>query len=211
MKTWTTQIAEAAEKLNLAGVAHRFIRPETVVLSSRKDHQAYARLTAFDYATLYWDNDKRCTRALKGVSCSQSPLPLKLPEHLLSHLPPECFTKDGTYEGTHVDVWSVGVLLCQLLTASAPFDFSTTEANPSQQNVSYIAQWKSSEERRMVAEEFRTLLDDIFTEADCRITIGELAKDFRLTCTDRRELLKRKPTTYYRIDVSKVILSTNSP
>ena len=189
------------EKLNLAGVVHRFIRPETVLLSSRRDR--IVRLTAFDFAALYWDRERRAPVPLRG-GASGSPLPVKLPEHLFCHLPPECFHADGSpYDGTHVDVWSVGVLTCQLLTGTAPFEQMSAEGAGSAQ-AQQLALWKSCEERRMMAEEFRTLLDDIFVEAEYRITIGEVAKDFRLTCTDRRELLRRKPTTYYRIDVAKV-------
>lgn len=123
--------------------------------------------------------------------------------HLLDHLPPECFATLG-YDASMVDVWSLGAIICHLLTGSTPF-IAPNLLNASAVPVpDYFAIWKRSEERRVVPEEIRSLLDDIFIEADRRITVWEVANDFRLACKDTREFMKKKMPPYYRIDLIKV-------
>lgn len=207
VKRWAVKVAEAMEVLNLAGVAHRFLRPENIIMSSNREN-AHLKVAAFDTAVIYWDAVNRTTFPLsKGL-----PLP-ELSElkkvHLLDHLPPESFTEG--YDGSAVDVWSVGVLICRLATGSTPFakvvsTIVSADNAPSSSEITakFIEAWKRSKERLWIAEELRSLLDDVFTETDARITLWEMAKDFRLACKDKREYGKKKVPPYYRIDLLKV-------
>lgn len=207
VKRWAVKVAEAVEVLNVAGVVHRFLRPENIIMSSRNEQHACPKVSAFDCAVLYWDANNRSTFPLaKGL-----PFPELKGSHLLDHLPPESFT-DG-HDGSAVDAWSVGVLICRLATGSTPFAKviatvtsadGTSAPSSSAITVEFVDAWKSSQERLWIAEELRSLLDDVFLEADARITLWEMAKDFRLTCKDTREFVKKKLPPYYRIDLLKV-------
>ena len=194
VKSWAIQLADAIEMLNQAGVVHRFIRPENIVLSSANEHRAFPRLASFDFACLYWDAERRAPVPIRPRG-----LPFPVACHLLDHLPPECFT-DG-YNGSMVDVWSLGVLICLLITGNTPFETpdSSTETVPE-----HITAWKRSEERRLLPEELRSLLDDIFVQADSRICAWEVAKDFRLACKSTQEFTRKNLPQYYRIDLDQV-------
>lgn len=196
VKCWAIQLAEAIEMLNVAGVANRFIRPETIVLSSsRNENSAVPRITSFDFACLYWDPWANAPKAIHPRA-----LPLEKPAHLLDHLSPECFLSG--YDASNVDVWSLGALISLLLTGSTPFEIPdmTQDRQPEHE-----AAWIRSEERRIVPEEIRSLLDDIFKNSNQRMTAQEIAKDFRLTCKETKEFLKKKMAPYYRINITKVI------
>ena len=201
MKQWAIDLTEAVETLNRAGVVNRFVRPETIVLSNTRDDYARPQLASFDFACLYWDTATDATVPLKPRGL---PIP-SLATHLLGHLPPECFT-DG-YDGSMVDVWSIGTVILQLLTGNSPFkppNLAKVGRDEPIEMDDYIKQWKRSEERRIIPEEIRSLLDDVFVEANSRMTAWEMAKDFRLTCKTTRHFLKERLTPYYRIDLAKV-------
>ncbi len=214
VKRWAIKLAEAMEVLNVSGVAHRFLRPENVVMSVSRDisHQL-PKVAAFDCAVLYWDAETKDSIPLaRGL-----PLP-GLKSYLLDHLPPECFT-DG-YNGSQVDAWSLGVLILQLATGSTPFSAvvaeitseAATPATSAELNVQFIEAWKRCKERLWITEELRSLLDDVFKEADARITLWEIAKDFRLTCKDPSEFVRKKNIPpYYRIDLQKVTNDSFTP
>ena len=197
MKHWTIQLAEAIEMLNQAGVVHRFIRTENIILSSSRDYNSCPRLASFDFACLYWDAENS-----KPVSIQPRALPVDVPSHLLDHLPPECFTEG--YNGSDVDCWSLGAIVCVLLTGNSPFVAPDLTHTKDTDGLDLVDQWKRSDERRMLPEEIRSLLDDIFKPASERIQIWEIAKDCRLTVKDSREFKRKKLPPYYRIDLNKV-------
>ena len=65
-------------------------------------------------ASLYWDSDQEQMINKKKVSIKNNKEFDKL-----NHLPPEAFTQD--FDPPMADVWSFGVLLCQLFTKEDPF------------------------------------------------------------------------------------------
>ena len=93
------------------------------------------------------------------------------------------------------------MLICLLITGNTPFETpdSSTETVPE-----HITAWKRSKERRLLPEELRSLLDDIFVQADSRICAWEVAKDFRLACKSTQEFTRKNLPQYYRIDLDQV-------
>lgn len=179
-------LARAAEWLSLNGVTHRFIRPENVLLLNEK----HIRLSGFDMACRFYKVSQR------GGEYLQQPtgLPVEIPRQLWDHLPPECFGK--SYDPQLVDSWSIGVLLCTLLTGSHPFDIQHPE--------SMVQQWKTSSERAAVPyvasdDPLRTLLDDIFQPMDQRMTTFDILRDRRLH--NPATTLRAMGPPYYRIDM----------
>ena len=119
---------------------------------------------------------------------------------MLDHLAPECFAQQ--YDGSGVDCWSLGTIVCLLLTGNTPFVVpSSVDCKESEYDL--VIQWKCSEERRMLPDEMRSLLDNVFTEAHDRIHAWEICKDIRLT-VDAKEFVNKKATPYYRIDLATV-------
>lgn len=212
VKRWAIKVADAMEVLNVAGVVHRFLRPENIIMSSSREKDASPKVASFDCAVLYWNAENQTTIPL----AKRLPFPELKGSHLLDHLPPESFT-DG-YDGSSADAWSVGALICRIATGSTPFAkvvaaVTSTERRaqsgsppPSVIATEFIEAWKRSKERLWMAEELRSLLDDVFTDADARITLWEIARDFRLSCKDTREFVKKKVPPYYRIDTLKVFI-----
>ena len=181
---WILQLVNALETINITGVAHRFIRPENILLTA--DNRVI--VTGFDLACRYWDT------SAQQIILMPSGLPEEIPVELWDHLPPECFNQ--RHNPVLVDSWSVGVLLCILLCDSHPFDIK--------QPSSMIQQWKLSTERARLPlwnndDPMRSLLDDIFKHADDRITFFDLASDQRLC--NAFSTTSQTINTYYRIDV----------
>ena len=179
VKKWIVQLADAAEMLNVSGVAHRLIRCENVLITL--DNRI--KLTCFDMACLYWNSEE------KKVIMQKKGLPGEWDPYWLSHLPPECFNME--YDASDLDVWSIGVIACLLITRNNPFNIQKND---------FVAQWNGCWERRILPEEVRTLLDDIFQTANKRMMLFDLKNDIRLTETNTKIQARR----YYRIDVIKV-------
>lgn len=179
IKDWIVQLASAVDAMNLCGVAHRFIRLENILITIENR----IKLTGFDYACVFWDGQQPILQR-RGLSIEHDPA-------LLDHLPPECFAPE--YDASDVDVWSIGVIMCLLLARNNPIDIN--EPN-------MIGQWKFSWERRILADEIRFLLDDVFKLADKRITAMDLKNDHRLL--QKKASKPVNVSEYYRIDIQKV-------
>lgn len=210
VKQWAIQLAEIVEVLNQAGIVHRFIRPENILLSN---DQKTLKLSSFDFACLYWDSNANQTIPIRP-RC----LPIECEPNLLTHLPPECFF-DG-YDGSMVDIWSVGTIIINLLTNYNPFEeliyqhmekSSTNQQSQSALSASdFVHHWKTYFGRHWISDEIRSILDDIFKDEDSRITSWELTTDRRFCCKDGKEYWKLDLQTYYRIDLNKGI-NVDSP
>src|SRR5699024_75282 len=194
VKQVVSQLASAIEHINLHGVAHRFVRPENVLWSTSN---SMVKLTSFDMACLYWDTNHKC-----AFPSPKKGLPIEgIPVNLLDHLPPEAFVDN--YDCSMVDAWSIGTLTCSLLTNENPFQ---VKMGPDSDLVgAKLNQWKQFDQKRIIPCEIRSLLEDIFVEADARMTIFDIIKDKRLNPELNSDaFIRSKPPAYYRIDVQKV-------
>ena len=191
IKRWTVQLAKAAELMNLTGVAHRFLRPENILLTS----DGVIKVAAFEMACLYWNAMDRQT-----VMIPKQGLPSEVPLELWDHLPPECF--QPKYDATMVDSWSIGVVLCSLLLATHPFDPTKPQE--------LLKQWKQCSQRTQIPEEIRSLLDDVFQPAQYRITVYDMSKDSRLYSGMSSTRAVASTTPYYRIDQVRILLFISS-
>ncbi|XP_017488945.1 PREDICTED: ribosomal protein S6 kinase alpha-1-like [Rhagoletis zephyria] len=193
---WTLELAKAAEWLNVTGVAHRFIRPENVLLSG----EGNVLLAGFDAAVSFYKlaNDREGEKFI----LQEPGLPREIPFELWDHLPAECF--DKPYDPQFVDSWSIGVLLCTMLTGSHPFEVDM--AKLSTQAASLPQQWRQSTERANVPYEgkdddaLRSLLDDIFQPAEQRMITFDMIRDIRLLRVISPSKARIGPGVYYRID-----------
>ncbi|KAJ6225613.1 hypothetical protein RDWZM_004158 [Blomia tropicalis] len=193
-KQWIFQLAEAVETINLCGIAHRFLRLENILLFD----QNRLKISCFDVACQFWSaSEQESIKVSYGIPT--------VTQDYWDHLAPECFS--NTYDATMVDSWSIGVIFCLLLVYSTPFDIR----EPKQM----VKQWKTSYERtKMPDDSCRLLLDDIFLEADQRMTVFDLTTEERL----RRKFLAESKISstadserpYYRIDKPKPLQSQNN-
>ena len=96
------QLCSVVKYLHGIGVAHRDIKPENILLASPND-VLKIRLTDFGLAKMFSDF------SMLRTTCG-TPL----------YLAPEVLEKSGSYTEA-VDIWSLGVVLWVMLTASRPF------------------------------------------------------------------------------------------
>ncbi len=101
-------LAEAHEK----GIIHRDIKPENIFVARKKGDQLVAKLLDFGIA-----------RELKTTRMTQTGHTLGTP----AYMSPEQATAPQN-AGPASDVWSVGVLLYEIITGQVPFDADTPQA-----------------------------------------------------------------------------------
>ncbi|KAH7638846.1 hypothetical protein HUG17_2879 [Dermatophagoides farinae] len=198
IKQWLLQLCQTIESLNICGIAHRFIRPENILVNGSGNHQRIL-VTGFDMACFFhsYETDQ-------PIMQSKRLLPHDMIEdYFLDHLPPECWFDD--YDASMVDVWSIGTIICLLITRNNPFSPNFNNDNSSggyNDDYNHLNIWRSSWERRTMSEEWRTLLDDIFQPSDYRMTLFDLKSDIRLLPNADLTMLKQKKP-YYRIDLKR--------
>ncbi|XP_075675808.1 uncharacterized protein LOC113799847 [Dermatophagoides pteronyssinus] len=214
IKQWLLQLCQIIESLNQCGIAHRFIRPENILINvsggnNNNNNNVNHRLmiTGFDMACFFHSFDQDQQPILQSKRCLPNDM---IEDYLLDHLPPECF--QDNYDASMVDVWSIGTIICLLIIKNNPFSL-TFDNDKYDDDYNHLNIWHSCWERRTIPEEWRTLLDDIFQESNCRMTVFDLKSDHRLlpqtTATDQATttgLKSKRP--YYRIDLKKN-LNTN--
>lgn len=196
---WTLELAKAAEWLNVSGVAHRLIRPENVLLS----REGNVFLAGFEVAVSFYK--LASDREGEKFILQEAGLPREISRELWDHLPGECFEK-AQYDPQFVDSWSIGVLLCTLLTGSHPFDIDNCYSSRQTEKATLPQQWRQSSERASVPYEgkdddaLRSILDDIFQPADLRLITFDMIRDIRLLKTSSPSRARIGPGQYYRID-----------
>ena len=176
----TLQVAYALTAAHAAGVIHRDIKPENVVV--RDD--GYVKVLDFGLAKLFKTaNQKNAGRALSSSFHTN-------PGFILGttrYMSPEQIRGDAV--DIRTDVWSLGVLLYEMLTARQPFDGET----PSDVSSSILL--KEPEPLQDIEAE-RELLDSIIhkslaKELTARYqSVGEMTKDLkRVKRKDEAKLL----------------------
>ncbi|GAB3035474.1 bifunctional protein-serine/threonine kinase/phosphatase [Bowmanella dokdonensis] len=98
-----TELVGAVRALQRQGMVHRDLKPENVMLDSR------GRLKLIDYGAVQ----------VGGLQESFSPLDGSYPVGALDYLAPECL--QGDPGSIHSDIYSLGVMLYELLTGHLPF------------------------------------------------------------------------------------------
>eukprot|EP00908_Phaeocystis_cordata_P010989 Transcript_21832.p2 GENE.Transcript_21832~~Transcript_21832.p2 ORF type:complete len:252 (+),score=139.02 Transcript_21832:354-1109(+) len=98
---WVSQIAEALVFLHEHHVIHRDLKPENILLDASND----VKIADFGWSTV--------TAGKRTTFCGT-----------LDYLAPEMLGESYDYR---VDIWSLGVLMFELLTGKAPFDAEETE------------------------------------------------------------------------------------
>lgn len=178
VKQWIFCLTDAIGTLSNYGIAHRYIRPENVLLN----HNNSIKLAAFEVACIFYDSEN-------GQKILQKRgLPLDCDDYLLNHLPPECF--NDNYDASNVDIWSIGTLACLLLTHNNPFHIN---------DKNYFQKWRYSWERKIVNEEIRALLDEIFVDTENRLSVFHLKEDGRLS-----EINVKSDKSQYNVSQRKV-------
>ena len=180
---WTYQLAQTIYNLANHAIAHRYIRPEYVFISTETRD---IKLTHFEMASFAWHPNKHTMVARsRGLQDEQ--------DHQWNHLPPECF--NSFYECLNLDQWSVAVLVVFCLTGE--WLFSTPLSMNSA--IEQWQQWKQSEKGQLVAKSAGSLLsilDQVFLPVDQRIKANELmslVSPSKLKLPDEPE--SKSPTT----------------
>jgi serine/threonine protein kinase len=157
VKAIIKSVAECVQYLHSIGVSHTNLKPKNVIY----DKQNQLKIVGLNYCSLYWDSDMETVVFKKK-------LPKKEFEKK-SHLSPEVF-KAETYDPSLADVWSVGVLMCQLIGKENPFKIKSDQT--------FTDQWKAFAESKTFTDEAKQLLDRIFTEdTQTRPNITQLLDD----------------------------------
>lgn len=102
-KVWFTQLANAVKFIHDKGVAHRDLKLENVLLDSKK----MVKLSDFGFACFTFDKNTR-EDLLAHTACGTRP-----------YQAPESFSPP--YDARISDIWSLGVVLFEMLTARLPF------------------------------------------------------------------------------------------
>lgn len=206
IKKWIKELASLVEYMNLHCVAHRFLRLENVLLYAGSSGFS-VKLGSFDMATIFWD-----VKEEQAVLSLKKGLPIDgLPLNLHDHLPPEAFTDN--YDASAVDVWSIAVILVTLLTRENPFQVTTSTSSGNEESSTSTSgsnlvgtsldQWKGYEMKSLLSAEVLSLLNDIFVEADRRLSSYDLERDKRLEL-NAEEFKREKVPSYFRVDLLKV-------
>ncbi|KAI2801377.1 hypothetical protein BLOT_010928 [Blomia tropicalis] len=171
VKQWIIQLANAAEFLNLHAISNRFIRLENVITTGNNSPKdgSIIKIINFDMAWMFWNPNTNTS-----INSPKRGLPVPVALNLLDHLPPEAFSDN--YDCSMIDVWSIGVIACLLLSGENPFIVTKVDKDEGVR----IIQWQMFQIKVFIPEEIRSLLNDIFIESELRIPLNDLVKDRRL-------------------------------
>ena len=107
------QIASALGAAHAAGVIHRDLKPDNVMLTTRLGDQDYVKLLDFGLAKMFASDSASAVKTAAGVL-------LGTPQYMS----PEACESRGNLDH-RTDIYALGVLLFQMLTGQLPFDGET--------------------------------------------------------------------------------------
>jgi serine/threonine protein kinase len=159
-KRWIKQVAEAINYLHAIGVSHNNIRPENIIF----DKHNVIKVVGLGLASIYWDLELEQLIPKKKILFKSNKEFEKL-----NHLPPEAFESES-FDPRNADVWSVGLLLCQMVSKHNPFEIKSEK--------SFENQWRIFTESHQFSNDCKELLDCVFTrDANKRIKIDDFLQD----------------------------------
>ena len=108
-----TQVCEGVGVAHAQGIVHRDVKPENIMLVQRHGDPDFVKVLDFGIARLLWDEQSALTQS--GVIFGTA-----------RYISPE--GASGEHTDARSDVYSIGILVYQLLTGATPFDAQTPVA-----------------------------------------------------------------------------------
>ncbi|MFK7999951.1 MAG: protein kinase [Polyangiales bacterium] len=103
----SAQLCEAIGAAHVKGIVHRDVKPENIIVLSRHGDPDFVKVLDFGIARLLWDEQSHMTQS--GVIFGTA-----------RYISPEGAA--GEFTDARSDVYSIGVLIYQLMTGVTPFD-----------------------------------------------------------------------------------------
>ena len=160
-----SQVLKGLEEAHGLGIIHRDLKPDNVLLQKKSHRSDWVKIVDFGIANLQ-DNTKRLTKTGSFIGTP-------------AYMAPEQFR--GKAIDTRVDIYSVGIVLFEVLTGDVPFDGESPDivmmkhlideppsvsqirasVSPELDNVLKKALAKNPSDRFQTASEFRAALESI--------------------------------------------------
>jgi serine/threonine protein kinase len=118
-------VAEAMSCLHSIGVSHNNLRPENVIF----DEENGIKVVGLDMTSIYWDSEMEQMITKKKILVKD-----KKQLSQVNHMPPEAFQSDA-FDPSMADVWSLGLLLCQMIAKQNPLKVKSEQSFEDQRRV----------------------------------------------------------------------------
>lgn len=189
------RVCDAIQHAHQAGIIHRDIKPSNILVEELADGQTQPKVLDFGVSTM--------TQESQGLDATLS-LDAGRIIGTLGYMSPEAFDPAGARADTRSDVYSLGVLLHELLTDELPIDIkgvSLTEAarRVREQEPRALGEVAQEADAAMRADLAVIVWKALEKEASLRYaSASELAADLR-RCLRHEPILARPPSVVYSL------------